>query len=82
MSFLRSWPTTCYVKKKKIRENVFFSIMVNDYTDISNKEQVLCLRFAKENLEIQEDFIDFYQLTYIKGQTIVNAIKDALHLFL
>ena len=69
-------------KKKKIRENVFFSIMVNDYTDISNKEQVLCLRFAKENLEIQEDFIDFYQLTNIKGQTIVNAIKDALHLFL
>ena len=61
---------------------MFFSIMVNDYTDISNKEQVLCLRFAKENLEIQEDFIDFYQLTNIRGQTIVNAIKDALHLFL
>ena len=56
--------------------------MVDDYTDISNKEQVLCLRSAKENLEIQKDFIDFYQLTNIKGQTIVNAIKDALHLFL
>ena len=69
-------------KKEKIRENVSFSIMVDDYTDISNKEQVLCLRSAKENLEIQEDFIDFYQLTNIKGQTIVNAIKDALHLFL
>ena len=37
-----------------------------------------CLRSVNENLEVQEDFLDFYQLTNIKSETIVNAIKDIL----
>ena len=53
--------------------------MGNEYTGITNKEQLsLCLWFVKENLEVQKDFLGFYQLTNIKSKTIVNAIKDVL----
>ena len=66
-------------KIEEIRENGFFSIMVDEYTDVSNKEQLsFCLRSVNENLEVQEDFLGFYQLTNIKSETIVNAIKDIL----
>ena len=52
-------------KVEKIRGNVFFSIMGNEYTAISNKEQLsLCLRSVKENLKVQEDFL--------------GSVKDAL----
>ena len=66
-------------KVEKIRGNVFFSIMGNEYTAISNKEQLsLCLRSVKENLKVQEDFLGFYQFTNIKSETTVHSVKDAL----
>ena len=53
--------------------------MGDEYTDISIKEQPsFCLRSVKEKLEVQEDFLGFCQLTNIKSEMIVNAIKDAL----
>ena len=65
-----------------IRENVFLSIIGHKYTDISNKEQLsLCLQSVKEVLELQEDFLGFYQLTNIKSESIVNVIKDTLLTF-
>ena len=47
------------------RAREFFTyIMSNEYTDITNKEQLsLCLRPVIENFEVQEDFLGFYQLT-------------------
>ena len=68
-------------KIEEIRENLFFSVM-DEYTDISSKEQLsLCLPSVKEDLEVQEDFLAFYQLTNMKSETIANAIKDALFRF-
>ena len=69
-------------KIEETRENLFFSITGDEYTDISNKEQLsLCLPSVKEDLEVQEDFLTFYQLRNMKSETIANAIKDALFRF-
>lgn len=66
-------------KLTEIRENQFFAIMADEYTDIGNKEQLsLCLRTVSSNLEIQEDFLGFYELNNIRSDSIVHAIKDVL----
>ena len=66
-------------KSKEIRENDFFAIMADEYTDISNLEQLsICLKTVSDDLEIQEDFLGFYELNNIKSDSIVHAIKDVL----
>ena len=53
--------------------------MADEYTDIGNIEQLsMCLRTVSDNLEIREDFLGFYELTNIKSDTIVHAIKDIM----
>ena len=62
----------------EIRETIFATIC-DEYTDVSNKEQLtICLRWADDYLESHEDLIGFYELTNIKSERIVAAIKDAL----
>ena len=66
-------------KLKEISENNFFAIMGDKYTDISNLEQLsMCLRTVSDNLEIQEDFLGFYELNNINSNSTVHAIKDVL----
>ena len=66
-------------KLETIRKNVFFSIMADEYTDITKKEQFsFCIRTVDDNLEVKEDFLGFYHLENIKSRTVVNAIKDIL----
>ena len=56
-----------------------FSIIADEYTDISNKEQLtLCLRWIDDNLEAREDFLGFYNIPNINADTIVSVIKDVL----
>ena len=68
---------TYHAQREKF-ENLFFSIMGDEYMDISNKEQLsLCLQSLKENLEVQEDFLGqlsvykqrMKRLTYIDAFT-------------
>lgn len=60
-------------------EKSFFSIIADEYTDISNKEQlVVCLRWVDLNLEAHEDFLGFYHIPNIASNTISSAIKDIL----
>ena len=62
-----------------IRNENFYSIMVDECTDSSNKEQlVLCFRWVDENLEDYEDFLGLYQIASLSSDTIVAAIKDTL----
>ena len=69
-------------KLETIRKNVFFSIMADEYTDITNKEQFsFCIRTVDDNLEVKEDFLGFYELENMKSVTNVNAIKDILLTF-
>ena len=60
-------------------QDSFFATICDEYTDISNKEQLtLCLRWIDESFEVKEDFFGFYELENIKSDTIVAAIRDIL----
>ena len=71
-----------HVLRKKlsdIQERQFYSMMADEYTDVSNLEQLsFCVRTVDNDFEVKEDFLGFYELTNIKSETIVNAIKDIL----
>ena len=70
---------TLQEKLKTIRERRFFSIIADEGTDVSSKEQLsFCLLSVDKNLNAFEDFIGFYQLENIKSDTIVQVIKDIL----
>ena len=59
----------------------FFSIICDEYTDISNKikEQLtICIRWVDKELEAHEDFLGFYNVPDIVSETILSAIKDVL----
>ena len=57
----------------------FFSIICDEYTYISNKEQLtICIRWADEQLEAHEDFFGFYNIPDLGAETIVSAVKDVL----
>ena len=60
-------------------KDVYFALIANEYTDISNKEQlILCLRWVDDNLTVHEDFFGFYNIPDISSNTIAAAIKDIL----
>ena len=60
-------------------QDSFFATICDEYTDISNKEQLtLCLRWIDESFEVKEDFFGFYELENNKSDTIVAAIRDIL----
>ena len=63
----------------EIRSAEFFSIMIDETTDISNKEQVvLCIRWLDTKLESHEDFIGLYCVESIDADTLTKVIKDIL----
>ena len=50
----------------------------NEYTDISNKELLsMCFRWIKD-LRVNEDFVGYYELSDIKRDTTLTAIKDSI----
>ena len=66
-------------KLESVRENGYFAIMCNEYTDISSKEQLsFCVRSVDSDLNIKECFLGFYVIDNIESDTIVAAIKGAL----
>ena len=59
--------------------SAFFSILCDDYTDISNKEQLtLLIRWVDEELEAHEDFLGFVNIPNICSDTILAASKTCL----
>ncbi|XP_066925948.1 zinc finger MYM-type protein 1-like [Clytia hemisphaerica] len=66
-------------KLEQIQQNDIFSIMCDEYTDQSNKEQMtFCVRTVDNQLEVEEDFLGYYEVHNIKSDTLVAAIKDIL----
>ena len=64
---------------KPIQKAQFFTIMCDESTDISNKEQAaVCIRWVSENFEIREDFIGLFELHSITSDAIFNMLKDVL----
>ena len=61
---------------KQIRSSPFFSIMADETSDVSNKEQlVICIRWVDENLMAHEDFIGIEHIASADAATIVKTIK-------
>ena len=61
-----------------IRNN-FYSIICDEYTDISNKEQLsFCIRWVDKFLVAHEEFLGFYEVPNTKIETLVKIIKDIL----
>ena len=70
---------TLQEKLKLISGCKFFSIIADEGTDVSNKEELsFCLRTVDQDLNPSEDFIGFYELENIKSNTIVRVMKDIL----
>ena len=66
----------------KIRSSNFFSIMIDETVDISNKEQcVIVVRWVDENFHVQEDFLGLYECERTTGDHLVFIIKDVLKLY-
>ena len=66
-------------KLNEVKVNKCYSIMCDEYTDMSNKEQLsFCIRWIDSMLNAREDFMGYYEIPDIKSDTIVMAIKDAL----
>lgn len=62
-----------------IHGSPFHTIMVDETTDISHKEQLtLVVRWVDENLEVFEEFLGMYSLQATTADSIVSAITDAL----
>ena len=56
-----------------------FSVMCDEYTDISNKEQLtFCMRWVNNDLEISEKLLGFYEISYINSSTIATVMKGIL----
>ena len=57
----------------------FFAIIADEYTDVSNKEQLnKCIRWIDKSLEVHEDFLGFFNIPDTGAETIVSVIKAVL----
>ena len=58
----------------------FFTIMADETTDASNKEQVVIIfRYVDNNdFSVEEEFIGFYCIPSIELDTLVSILKDSL----
>lgn len=67
---------------RNITKNIqkgYFTIMCDECTDSSNREQlVICLRWVDELLNVNESFMGLYVVPNISADTIVSAVKDVL----
>ena len=62
-----------------VRDRRFFSMIADEGTDVSNSEQLsFCVRSVDDELNVNEDFLGFYEIDNIKSETIVKAIRDIL----
>ena len=64
---------------RSIQNGVFYTIMADEVTDSSNREQfVLCLRWVDEDLNPHEKFIGLHGVPNICADTLVSCIRDTL----
>ncbi|XP_054287980.1 zinc finger MYM-type protein 1-like [Macrosteles quadrilineatus] len=62
-----------------IKEDEYFSLIVDGTTDVSTKEQVaLCIRHVNGDFEVSEDFIGLYETSSTTGETLTKIIQDVL----
>lgn len=63
----------------EIREAHFYSLMVDETTDASTKEQVtICIRTVDDKLNPYEHFMGLYETDSTTGETISKIVLDSL----
>ena len=61
------------------RSAEFFSIIADEATDVSHKEQMtVCIRWFDEDFSIQEDPVELIHLPKTDSNTLTCALKDSL----
>ena len=64
---------------RHIAECPCYSVMADECTDCSNKEQfTVCIRWEDEELKEHEDFIVLYQVDTIDADCLLSVIRDVL----
>lgn len=62
-----------------IQKAKFFSLMADEVTDASNKEQVIvCFRTVDETFEPHEHFVGIHAVECIKADILVGVLKDTM----
>ena len=62
-----------------IAQNDFFTIMADECTDVSNKEQfVISIRWVDNTLTAHEDVIGLYNVGTINACSLFSTIEDVL----
>ena len=66
-------------KAKNTNDSIFYSIMTDETTDRSNKEQfIICFRWVDKGFDTHGDFIGINNVDNIKEDSLVTVIKDGL----
>ena len=56
---------------------MFYTIMADETTDFSNKEQVVvCLRSVDDAFEVEENFVGLYSVDATDSLTLSTVIKE------
>jgi len=64
---------------KDIHNSVYYTVMADETTNQSNKEQVVfVIRHVSENLVPHEEFIGLYKVPTIDANTLTKTIEDCL----
>ena len=62
-----------------IKNAYFHSIMVDEASDVSNKEQaVFCIDWVDENIILYKDFLELHKMEKTDAISIANFIKDII----
>ena len=81
MNFFKLWPCTFYVTSAPISSRMVSTIMADECTDVSNKEQfVVCIRWVDNTTLIHhEDCVGLYGVDTIDSNTLMQSIEDVLY---
>ena len=67
---------------ESIHSAPFLTIMIDETTDVSNKEQVvICFRWVDKMLEAHEEFIGVHQVESTQSRVLLAVINDVLQRF-
>lgn len=65
---------------KEVNESRYFSVLADETTDISVKEQItICVRYlvgTGKEMNIHESFLTFTEFTSLKGENLASAILN------
>ena len=64
---------------ENVRANKYYSIIVDEATDVSFKEQVsICIRHVSTDMDIHKDFLGLFETGSTTAEVLTTIIKDVL----